>query len=269
MADCAERTEEISAEAEVEPLEHLEQLEKTPFGAVWLRADVPSIEDETIDGIVAPLPPLVPPVKRALIWPPHEADSRRTRRAGLGLVLSRFVAVMLQVLWGTLSRRATKVRIRDGLDRLGPTAVKAGQLVAALGDVLSSEVSDELAKSVDEAPPLALGVVLHAIREQTGKPIDRAFAVFDPIPVLSTAVVCVYQVVLRDGTRAALRIRRPDVEAMLRADLEVLLLLLRMTGRLREQGIDAVELRARLETKLVRELGASYSVAPIPAAREA
>src|SRR5207244_3726737 len=55
-----------------------------------------------------------------------------------------------------------------------------------------------------------------------GRPWQEVFAVFDPKPVGSASIACVYQAVLKDGTKVAVKVRRPQIGELFVADLRVL-----------------------------------------------
>jgi len=46
--------------------------------------------------------------------------------------------------------------------------------------------------------------------------------VFDPTPVGSASLACVYQAILKNGTKVVVKVRRPGVRDLFMADLQVL-----------------------------------------------
>ena len=120
----------------------------------------------------------------------------------------------------TTSRRA--VRLRQGLERAGGTFVKLGQQAAMRIDLLPWEYGLELSRMHDRMPPFDTQFALQAIERTTGRPWQEIFSVFDPEPIGSASIACVYQAVLKDGTQVAVKVRRPDIIGIFLADLQVL-----------------------------------------------
>jgi predicted unusual protein kinase regulating ubiquinone biosynthesis (AarF/ABC1/UbiB family) len=63
---------------------------------------------------------------------------------------------------------------------------------------------------------------IDAIERVTGKKISELFSVFDPSPIGSASLSCVYQAVRKDGQKVAVKVRRPGIGRMLAADLKAL-----------------------------------------------
>jgi ubiquinone biosynthesis protein len=120
----------------------------------------------------------------------------------------------------SVERRAA--RLRQGLEKIGGTFVKLGQQVAMRIDLVPWEYCLELSKMLDRMPPFSQEEALAAVERATGKPWHETFAVFDPQPIGSASIACVYQAVLKDGTRVAVKIRRPDIGKLFMADFRVL-----------------------------------------------
>jgi ubiquinone biosynthesis protein len=144
--------------------------------------------------------------------------------------LFAWIYLVLYVLGGNLwdrlrgkdgiERRAA--RLRRGLEKIGGTFVKLGQQVAMRIDLAPWEYCVELSKMLDRMPPFSQEEAIAAIERTTGKPWHETFAVFDPKPIGSASIACVYQAVLKDGTRVAVKIRRPGIGELFMADFRVL-----------------------------------------------
>jgi ubiquinone biosynthesis protein len=137
-----------------------------------------------------------------------------------------FLYVLGGNLWDRLrgkdgiERRAS--RLRRGLEKVGGTFVKLGQQVAMRIDLAPWEYCVELSKMLDRMPPFSQEEAIAAVERTTGKPWHETFAVFDPEPIGSASIACVYQAVLKDGTRVAVKIRRPGIGELFMADFRVL-----------------------------------------------
>jgi predicted unusual protein kinase regulating ubiquinone biosynthesis (AarF/ABC1/UbiB family) len=120
----------------------------------------------------------------------------------------------------TVERQA--VRLRMALERAGGTFVKLGQQIAMRIDLVPWAYCIELTKMLDRMPPFPAEQALEAIERTIKRPWQEVFAVFDPKPVGSASMACVYQAILKNGTKVVVKIRRPGIAELFRADLQVL-----------------------------------------------
>ena len=129
--------------------------------------------------------------------------------------------------WDALRGRDTEerraVRLRRMFEHVGGTFVKIGQQMSIRLDLLPAIYCHELAKMLDQVPPFPIEQAIQAIERTTGRPLSATFAQFDPEPIGSASIACVYQAVLREtGERVAVKVRRPNIERMFAADFRVL-----------------------------------------------
>jgi ubiquinone biosynthesis protein len=120
----------------------------------------------------------------------------------------------------TLERRA--VRLRQGLERAGGTFVKLGQQAAMRIDLIPWAYCVELSKMLDRMTPFPAEQALQAVERTLGRPWQEVFDVFDPQPIGSASIACVYQATLKDGARVVVKVRRPGIAQLFMADLKVL-----------------------------------------------
>lgn len=148
------------------------------------------------------------------------------------------------------------VRIRRALEELGPTFVKLGQLLATRVDVFPPHWIAEFEKLHSHVPPVAYAL-LHPdlVTAIKGEPAD-VFAEFDPLPLAAASIAQVHRARLRDGTAVVVKIRRPDIDSVIRADLRIL----EHAAKLLESEIpdtrryDPVQIVAQFRRSLNREL---------------
>jgi ubiquinone biosynthesis protein len=81
---------------------------------------------------------------------------------------------------------------------------------------------------LDSCPPFPTPLAIKAIEEATGKPMTDVFAAFDPEPIASASVACVFQGILKNGDKVAVKVRRPRIGEMFEADIRGLGWLLRV-----------------------------------------
>ncbi|QCS41289.1 AarF/ABC1/UbiB kinase family protein [Natrinema versiforme] len=132
----------------------------------------------------------------------------------------------------------------ESLLTLGPTFIKLGQLLSTRPDVLPPAYIDVLASLQDDVPPAPWPGAKRVLEAELG-PVDERFAEFDTEPISGASLGQVYRARLDpdaetgdgdgvegdaaatpiDGERSrdvAVKVRRPDIEALVRADLRVI-----------------------------------------------
>lgn len=120
----------------------------------------------------------------------------------------------------SIQRRA--VRLRLIFEGLGATFIKLGQQLSVRADFLPFEYCEELAKMLDKVAPFPTEQAIRTIERDLGRKLGDIFAVFDPQPIGSASLACVYQAILHNGERVAVKVRRPGISSRLAADLRAL-----------------------------------------------
>ncbi len=113
-------------------------------------------------------------------------------------------------------------RLRMVCEDLGPTFVKLGQLLSTRPDLLPEAYTTELARLRDDVRPFPYAQAEAILTEEYGRPPSEVFASIDPVPIASASISQVHRAVLPDGSRVALKIRRPDIVKVVNADLDIL-----------------------------------------------
>ncbi len=132
------------------------------------------------------------------------------------------------------TRRRRGRYLHDAFVDLGPTYIKLGQALSTRSDALPPEYTDELEKLQDKVPPAPWSDVVRIFREDVGEPAD----VFDYIerdPVNSASIGQVYRAEV-DGDVLAVKVRRPDVEDVVAADLAALRVVERVSQRFLDEA---------------------------------
>jgi len=117
----------------------------------------------------------------------------------------------------SMANRCTRMLIE-----LGPTFIKGGQLLSTRKDLLPSSWCEALGRLHDQVGPMSVQDTERALAR--GYPPIRPwpFERFDWTPVASGSIACVYRARLFDGRDVAVKLRRPDIEEHMRADLALL-----------------------------------------------
>lgn len=129
--------------------------------------------------------------------------------------------ILVDLVAGRRSARHRARRVKETLQRAGGTMVKLGQQMSLRADLLPYEYCVELGGLLDSAPGLSESQARTVIEARLG-PLETAFAEFDPEPIGSASIACVYRAVRHDGRRVAVKVRRPGVGARFAADLRIM-----------------------------------------------
>jgi ubiquinone biosynthesis protein len=119
-------------------------------------------------------------------------------------------------------RRTIWERIRLALEELGPTFVKAGQLMSMRPDALPHALIFELRKLQNNVRPLPFPDMSIVLVEELELTLPEAFLAFDETPVASASLAQVYFATLHDGRDVAVKIQRPNLTRTVQADLDLL-----------------------------------------------
>lgn len=144
------------------------------------------------------------------------------RVLGISGVLERTGRVLHWHSTSEIGQLDAPVRIRRALEELGPTFVKLGQLLATRVDMFPPHWIAEFEKLHSQVPAVSYEL-LHTdlVAAINGEP-NEVFAEFDPVPLAAASIAQVYRATLRDGTPVVVKMRRPGIEGVIRADLRIL-----------------------------------------------
>ena len=153
-------------------------------------------------------PGVIRPIGRLFVW--------------LGAFLRFYFGNLVDVLSGrdTVERRA--VRLRHVFEAGGPTFAKLAQQLSMRADMLPYAYCVELSKMLDQAAAFPTPQAVEIIERNLGRPLEDVFEVFDPDPIGSASLACVFQAELKTGERVAVKVRRPGIGPLIAADLRAL-----------------------------------------------
>lgn len=122
----------------------------------------------------------------------------------------------------TWTQETLPVRLRLALESLGPIFVKLGQVLSTRPDLLPADYAYELAKLQDKVPAFDAQVAKAMIEKELGKPIDELFAEFESEAVASASIAQVHQARLFSGEKVAVKVLRPNLQAVIEQDLALM-----------------------------------------------
>jgi len=199
---------------------------------------------------------------------PFDLFSNAVRAKEIFTVLARhgFADLLNQIelpktIWTRFVPQATPPRTfyertRLAAEELGPTFVKAGQLLSMRPDLLPSALILELRKLQNSVQPLPFAEIRPVLIEELGCEPTELFASFDETPAATASLAQVYFARLHDGREVAVKIQKPDLEKTVLADFDLLAWLAaqlhQRVDRLTPYNLPAVV--AELRAGILREL---------------
>jgi ubiquinone biosynthesis protein len=120
------------------------------------------------------------------------------------------------------ARRQLAREVTRTVTRLGPTFIKAGQILGTRRDVLPPVLCDELSVLRDDVAALSPARSRAAVAEVYGADLAEVFSDVDYVAEAAGSVACVYRATLRDGADVAVKLRRPGIGPLMAADLALL-----------------------------------------------
>lgn len=116
----------------------------------------------------------------------------------------------------------TARRFRLVLEELGPTFVKVGQILSTRPDLVPPVFLDELKKLQSSVPPVAFDEIRTVLEASLGGPSSKHFANFETSPLASASMAQAHLAQLPDGTEVVVKVLRPGIREVIRADLDLL-----------------------------------------------
>ena len=117
---------------------------------------------------------------------------------------------------------STPRRFRKAFEELGPTFVKLGQVLSTRVDIFGAEWIEEFEQLQSNVAPIPSSEIYTLVEAYLGKPVSEVFRSIDPKPAGSASVAQVHRAELLDGTAVAVKVKRPDIEPVIQADLRIL-----------------------------------------------
>jgi ubiquinone biosynthesis protein len=153
------------------------------------------------------------------------------RRLGLGHALESAGKVLHWKYAAHTASLEPHQRARHALERLGPTFVKLGQIMATRVDLFPAEWIAEFELLQDCAPPAEYEKILAQLEEDLGQPPEEVFDFFDPEPIAAASIAQVHRARLKDGSEVVVKVRRPDIKRTVEADLHLMERLAQIANR--------------------------------------
>ncbi|KAF3528877.1 hypothetical protein DY000_02036890 [Brassica cretica] len=111
-------------------------------------------------------------------------------------------------------------QLRNLLCNLGPSFIKAGQVLANRPDIIREDYMNELCILQDDVPPFPNEVAFKIIEEELGQPLESLFSKISSQTIAAASLGQVYRATLRaTGEDVAIKVQRPQIEPIIYRDL--------------------------------------------------
>ncbi len=178
--------------------------------------------------------------------------------AGAGVAMSHILQFLSparkrQAVREAQQHRAAQQAVKT-MGSMKGVAMKMGQIVSFLDDVVPPAVAQSLRPLQKQAPALDFDIVCAVLENELGAPPEHIFAQLSPTPLAAASIGQVHSAVRRDDGRAvAVKVQYPGVADAIRADLANVGTLARMIG-LFTPAIDANAMASELRERILEEL---------------
>lgn len=185
----------------------------------------------------------------------------------------RLAARTLRLFSGKAARAGRPgERLALALERLGPAAIKLGQLLSTRADIFGDEFAQDLSRLKDRLAPFDIALARAEVAKGLARPVDSLFTDFEP-PVAAASIAQAHPAMLADGRKVAVKVLRPGIELRVLKDTEVLRLAARLVEavapparRLEPRAlVETVAESLRLELDLRMEAGAASELREVMA----
>lgn len=157
-----------------------------------------------------------------------------------------------------LASYSREKRIRLALTELGPTFIKLGQVLSLRPDLIGPNLAAELTSLQSELPADPPEDIKKLIAKELGSPVEELYAEFDGTAIASASIGQVHLAKLHDGTRVVVKVQHPNIQNVVREDMEVLAGLATLAAHIPEIEVwKPTVLVEQLSKSLQRELNFS------------
>ncbi|WP_409500488.1 ubiquinone biosynthesis regulatory protein kinase UbiB [Mannheimia glucosida] len=153
------------------------------------------------------------------------------------------------------------VRLRLALQELGPVWIKLGQMLATRRDLFAPELADQLALLQDNVEPFDGKIARQIMEQALGGKLETWFENFDETALASASIAQVHTAKFNQnqplaGKDVVLKVIRPGIEPVIKADLELMYEIAHFIPKLSNDGkrLRAVEVVREYEKTILDEL---------------
>ena len=123
--------------------------------------------------------------------------------------------------WSSKEKK-NPLKLKEALEKMGPLAIKLGQLLSTRRDLIPPEILQQLVLLQDRVKPFDSDVARTRIEESLKANISTLFARFDEQPLAAASIAQVHTAALHDGREVVIKVTRPDIRSQILEDFEIL-----------------------------------------------
>lgn len=121
-----------------------------------------------------------------------------------------------------LNQEKQAVWLKENLIDLGPTFIKIGQSLGTRADLLPLPFVKALGELQDNVPSFPNSIAFARIEKELGRKISEVYDEFDVEPIAAASLGQVYRAKLFTGEEVAVKVQRPNLNAIIKGDIEIL-----------------------------------------------
>nr|UWI49338.1 AarF/ABC1/UbiB kinase family protein [Clostridioides difficile] len=158
-----------------------------------------------------------------------------------------------------IKNMTTGERMKRVLEELGPTYIKIGQILSTRKDLLDQDIIDEISKLRDDVEKFDSNIAIEIFKEEVGLSIEEVFSEFKEEPIAAASIGQVYEGILKTGEEVIVKIQRPNIEKIIKSDLEILRTIAHTLKDLKKDfNLDLEQMIEEFQTQLMRELDYNF-----------
>lgn len=113
-------------------------------------------------------------------------------------------------------------RLAHGLEELGATFIKFGQVLATRPDIIPAVYIEAFTRLQDTVAPLPSAEIMQVIESSLGRPVSEIFASFEETALASGSIGQAHFAVLHSGEEVVVKIKRPGTDVRVTEDISLL-----------------------------------------------
>lgn len=146
-------------------------------------------------------------------------------------------------------------RMRYAFEELGPTYIKIGQILSTRKDIFDDDTIKELSLLRKDTVFTENEVCMSILKKELGCDLEDVFMFIDDTPVASASIGQVYSAKLIDGDEVIIKIQKPGIDEIIKADLYIIKKLCGSLSNLKKEfNLDILDIVSEIEVQLLREL---------------
>ncbi|WP_223587564.1 ABC1 kinase family protein [Neobacillus bataviensis] len=156
----------------------------------------------------------------------------RSKLVRMYKVLSMALVIFLQIYWYKILRKPKAeweglwgrigARFRKTLFELEGLLIKIGQILSTRADLLPQAFIRQIDDLTDKVPPSDWNEIQKILENGWGSALHHHFKSIEKTAIASASIGEVYQGVLQNGKKVAIKVKRPHIDSIVQTDFRIL-----------------------------------------------